>query len=113
MPTSPAISCSRCRLIHVGPCRVKQPVIDTRPGDHARGYGWRWHKIRNIVLAGSPLCAHCHARGLVRLADMVDHVLPLAAGGSHAQGNLQPLCDRCHARKTADDRRRYPDVYKI
>jgi hypothetical protein len=27
---------------------------------------------------------------------VVDHITPLAEGGTHEQGNLQPLCKRCH-----------------
>jgi 5-methylcytosine-specific restriction protein A len=39
---------------------------------------------------------------------MVDHIVPLRAGGARLEvGNLQALCNRCHNRKTAGDTRKY------
>lgn len=35
----------------------------------------------------------------------VDHIFPIALGGSHDWENLQPLCRECHKLKTADDLR--------
>ena len=32
-----------------------------------------------------------------------DHIVALANGGAHAEGNLQVLCAECHAMKTARD----------
>lgn len=60
-----------------------------------------------MVLARDPLCVDPF--GLHRMlgetvaADMVDHIVPLRAGGTHAFSNLQPMCWKCHARKTARD----------
>lgn len=34
-----------------------------------------------------------------------DHIEPLATGGRHAEGNLQPLCRDCHPNKTRNDLR--------
>lgn len=31
----------------------------------------------------------------------VDHIVPLAAGGTHDRSNLRVLCDRCNGRKAA------------
>jgi len=36
----------------------------------------------------------------------VDHIVPLALGGSDAMSNLQALCPRCHKAKTREDIRR-------
>jgi 5-methylcytosine-specific restriction protein A len=33
----------------------------------------------------------------------VDHIKPLALGGEDVEGNVQPLCKRCHKTKTALD----------
>jgi len=59
-----------------------------------RGGGWR--RVRDAVLAASPVCVVCGAAAVE-----VDHVVPLAEGGDSHPGNLQPLCARCHAAKTA------------
>lgn len=70
-----------------------------------RGYGGQWRKIRALVLAERPLCADpygLHPNQVV-LATDVDHIIPLAAGGSNARENLQPLCHSCHSAKTARD----------
>jgi len=39
------------------------------------------------------------------MGEEVDHILPLASGGSHQDPNLQTLCGDCHKAKTAQDRR--------
>ncbi|WP_405817320.1 HNH endonuclease [Streptomyces sp. NBC_01390] len=51
---------------------------------------------------GCPLCAQC---GSLVLADGVDvdHVRPLAMGGTDTDGNVQVLCRGCHQLKTATE----------
>lgn len=66
----------------------------------ARGYGYRWRKLRDAVLAARPLCKMCDDRGRVTLATEVDHIVPKAKGGTDAWDNLQPLCSDCHREKT-------------
>lgn len=62
--------------------------------------GRRWMEMRRHVLAGSPLCVVCERAGFVELATEVDHIIPLAQGGSNDYANLQALCSDCHADKT-------------
>jgi 5-methylcytosine-specific restriction endonuclease McrA len=40
-------------------------------------------------------CAHCDARDDIH----IDHIIPLAKGGAHSIGNLQPLCAPCNQSK--------------
>lgn len=44
-----------------------------------------------------------------------DHVVPLARGGTHSEGNLQPLCRRCNSSKGAkfmvEFRQSRPDLF--
>ena len=55
---------------------------------------------------GEPLCRLCSAAGKIVPAAVVDHILPIADGGTHEQSNLMPLCKRCHdAIKTPEDLR--------
>lgn len=72
---------------------------------HQRGYGWTWEKLREMVLAGEPLCRQCAAAGRVALAVAVDHIVPKAWGGTDDLENLQPLCKQCHDEKTAREAR--------
>jgi len=51
-----------------------------------------------------PLCRHCLARGVVRAATELDHIVPLSRGGSDDDDNKQPLCAECHYRKTVSER---------
>ena len=70
-----------------------------RPGDtrHSRRVR-RWLAAHH---AAHPLCAACLAAGVIAAAEEVDHITPLADGGSHDASNLQSLCRDCHLRKTA------------
>ena len=53
----------------------------------------------------NPLCADpfgFHAAdGRIVVGEHVDHIVPRAAGGTDEWSNLQSLCAKCHARKTA------------
>lgn len=37
------------------------------------------------------------------MAEVVDHITPLTAGGTNDESNLQALCKQCHDRKTATE----------
>ena len=43
-------------------------------------------------------CVHCGAPG----PSQIDHVVPIAKGGTHGIGNLMPLCQRCNGSKGAN-----------
>lgn len=85
-------------------------VVDGRPSSAARGYGYRWQRLRRMVLARSPLCAdpfdEHKTDGTVVLAEDVHHIIPLSSGESSSilnrESNLMPLCHRCHSRITAE-----------
>lgn len=64
-----------------------------------RGYGYRWSKLRLMVLRAQPACVVCGAP-----ATDVDHIIPKRLGGTDARDNLQSLCHACHTRKTMRER---------
>lgn len=66
-----------------------------RPSASRRGYGPSWRQLRLMFLREHPLCA-CGAP-----ATEVDHIVPLARGGTNEESNLQALCKACHSAKTA------------
>lgn len=78
---------------------------DPRTTSAQRGYGARWQKLRQAILARDPLCVECKREGKTTPATDVDHVLSKAAGGTDALDNLQSLCRVHHNRKTANERR--------
>ena len=112
MPAAPPRWCSRCREAHAGACPQRQPRVDIRPHATERGYGTQWQKIRAIKRARDPLCEWCKANGIVRLAELVDHYIPLAVGGTHDMEGLVSMCRSCHGLKTEQDKVKYPQVYK-
>ena len=77
-----------------------------RPNAYRRGYGRDWSKARRLFLQDEPLCRRCAERGLLVAATVVDHITPHK--GSAAlfwnRDNWQPLCKRCHDRKTVSER---------
>ena len=64
-----------------------------------------WRRLRKLVLSEDPLCRICSVLGRVSLATVVDHVVPVKAGGARFDmANLQGLCVACHNRKSAGER---------
>jgi 5-methylcytosine-specific restriction endonuclease McrA len=47
------------------------------------------------------ICAACNQKIEVGKAWDIDHILPLALGGTNATDNLQILCRSCHRSKTS------------
>ncbi|WP_434091250.1 HNH endonuclease [Pseudomonas putida] len=48
-------------------------------------------------------CGECKRIGRLRGADEVDHIVPVAMGGTDAEGNLQAINHECHKVKTLRD----------
>ncbi len=62
----------------------------------------RWLALRDFVLDREPLCRECAKRGRRTAATDVDHIDGHASEeDDYRLENLQPLCKRCHSRKTA------------
>lgn len=58
--------------------------------------------LREILAAQAGRCAYCKA-DLRRIKKNVDHIMPLARGGSNGRSNLQYLCQPCNNIKRAKD----------
>lgn len=102
-----------CRELVSGPAgwcephrRLRQRADDERRGTAAqRGYGGRWRKAREGYLRAHPLCAKCGDEGRLVAATVVDHIVPHRGDYQRFwdSSNWQPLCKRCHDRKTASE----------
>lgn len=83
-------------------------VTDNSRGQDAFYQSKEWRKCRKIFIADNPLCVECRKKGRVREANVVDHIVPRKDGGSDFDNsNLQPMCAKCHAAKSAKEKRRY------
>jgi 5-methylcytosine-specific restriction protein A len=78
-----------------------------RPSSSERGYGYKWQKYRASVLARNPICVdpfgeHAERNEIAR-ATRLDHRIPHRGDQKlfWDKSNHQPLCERCHNRKTA------------
>lgn len=58
----------------------------------------RWRKLSVVFRKRHPLCCECEAQGLVRVADLVDHIQPAKARPDlfFEWSNLRSLCQRHH-----------------
>lgn len=79
-----------------------------------RGYDSRWRKARSRFLKVHPFCVICKAEGKLVKATVVDHIIPHRGDEKlfWDESNWQPLCKRCHDRKTMTDDRCYKFKYK-
>lgn len=71
----------------------------------ARGYGYRWQRLRARFLYEHPLCEECLKHGRTEAATDVDHIIPHRGDPALMwdEGNLQALCHACHSKKTASE----------
>lgn len=84
---------SRCRTCN----RVKRQPRDLRNIAARGGSGWIWQRTKREVLErDGQRCVACGATG-VRFE--VDHIVPLANGGSNELQNLRTLCVPCHRKR--------------
>ncbi len=70
-----------------------------------RKRGRAGQRERAAVLLEEPFCRICLAAGREVRADIVDHIMPLAWGGSDDRSNKQALCNPCHEAKSLAERK--------
>lgn len=83
----------------IGP-RVVKLAHRVIPSHVERIRGGRLQQIRRAMLQQDPLCTPCKEAGLIVAATIIDHIVPLWAGGPDAPSNRQRMCDGCHTMKT-------------
>lgn len=99
--TRPDHLCDECRARHKGWSMWQH----YKGSSKSRGYGYAWSKLRLKALERDKhLCQMCLKRGIFTTATDVDHIVPLAQGGSDDMENLQSLCHECHKQKTCQER---------
>ena len=81
--------------------KLEQWIRDKERGSAAqRGYTYKWQQYSKQFLKQYPLCAVCGAP-----ATVTDHIVPHKGDRDlfWDRFNHQPLCKRCHDRKTATE----------
>lgn len=65
-----------------------------------------WKHLRAAKLSVQPLCEVCLRREVVEVARVVDHIVPIAAGGDKLPplSGLMSMCQACHNQKTGAER---------
>lgn len=85
------------RLATLNTTRIK--TLEEANPERLRGRAAVERRARYLRL--NPLCKACDEQGRITAATTPDHIEPLWRGGKDDESNLQPLCDPCHAAKTA------------
>lgn len=97
---------------HIGTVnQVYNKYYDNKDKEIKKFYNSKgWQNTRRYTMIHYDwMCQMCERKGLKQLADMVDHIIPVRMQWSKRLefNNLQPLCNGCHNKKTADDKKRY------
>ena len=86
-----------------GDGQFQESYEDERDSAALRGYGHAWRKTRDDFLATAKGCI---TEGCKGKPTEVDHIRPLAKGGTNGPKNLQALCKGCHSKKTRAQEKR-------
>jgi 5-methylcytosine-specific restriction protein A len=71
-------------------------TLTQRPGATPRLRGRAAVERRANWLRSNPYCVKCKEEGYIVAADVVDHDIPLWAGGADDETNFQSLCQTPH-----------------
>ena len=75
--------------------------------DHSTYNSTRWRRLRLLILNREPLCREHKQRDEIVAATVVDHIKPIQQGGEiWNEDNMQPLCTKCHNRKSGKEKRK-------
>lgn len=104
MPARACIICSRPSIPGASRCpEHSRSGWDTwkAKNPHASSYSSpAWRSLRARVLKEEPVCRVCG----VNPSTQVDHLLPVAEGGSFfARDNCRGICRSCHAKKSSSE----------
>lgn len=83
--------------------KYRRRMYDSDESKYQRFYKSNaWRKLSHRVLQNNPVCRSCYEQGIIRKADVVDHIVEVKDNWARRldESNLQPLCYACHNRKT-------------
>lgn len=92
------------QLLYVAMSRAKEQIIFIDKEDHfndnSKRYSFSEYEKQSICSSFNYKCNDCMTNLVEREFD-IDHRIPIANGGKNSIDNLQPLCKKCHKKKTA------------
>lgn len=68
----------------------------------------RWTRLSKAFRASHPLCVMCADKGVIKAAQVTDHVIPYpvcGVDGFYDENNLQALCEECNHEKGQKDKK--------
>ena len=95
--------------------RQRMAASAKAPHDYNRFYKTStWVKLSHRTLQNNPVCVSCLHKGIIKKADLVDHIVPIREnwGKRLDPDNLQSLCYHCHLIKTKKDHKRENNTNK-
>lgn len=86
---------------------ARRPAWQKSPDAPRHGSTRRWRRLRAQIIARSPLCGDCAARGRTTAAVEVHHLVPVSQAPEREfdATNLVALCAECHRARDAALRR--------
>lgn len=96
------------------PSKSEQPWVaksqdDREPFERKRNINTfyhtpEWRRLRKRFINKNPLCVSCGDKGIVKAAQVVDHITPIRLGGmALSWDNLQSMCHSCHNSKSGGE----------
>lgn len=67
----------------------------------------KWTRMSKAWRATHPLCEECRKKGIIRAAEVTDHIIPFPVCGREgffSTDNLQSLCENCNNEKGQRDK---------
>lgn len=82
--------------------RRNEPQPKRQGGNNRKIYqSARWHRTSKQHRKANPLCVMCLKEGITKLAEELDHIVPIEEGGAiWDTTNHQGLCKSHHSKKT-------------
>ena len=97
-----ATYCEKHTKVKVEEVKLKDKYRGTSA---SRGYDYRWSKYSKQYRLNNPLCVLCEKKGILKLAQCVDHIKPVVDGQNDPlfwePSNHRSLCNVCHSTVTA------------
>ncbi|OGU82654.1 MAG: hypothetical protein A2W11_06155 [Ignavibacteria bacterium RBG_16_35_7] len=96
--------------------KVERIKYDKERGTSAsRGYNYRWSQYSKRYRKEKPLCVMCEKEGVLKIAECVDHIVPVDGPDDilfWEPSNHQGLCQKHHSEKTAKEDGSFGNIKK-